>query len=344
MQEQLERSSTQQRHDQETTVVIDAGARYGMHPAWRGFDGPMRYFAFEPDPNEAARLQALAKEEGYEVLDWGLAKQDGSRSLNITSHRGCCSFLEVDPESEWFGRYRPGEGRVESQVQVKTCSIDGFAGSRGVDVDFLKVDTEGTELDVLEGAAEQLSSAVMGVRVNVNFLAAYKGQALFPAVHEYLTAQGFYLLNLDYFGRGVPRHGLFRNPDPLSLDSERYGVLVATDGVWLREYGSVERSHQGDDNGLAFATLKYVYFCFLNHAADVGLDTLLGFAERPEAFGPRVMESRLYKALRRTCAAHLGRWRVRPDEQWVMARDTFKQAFGLELEGGNRYWELIDRL
>ena len=52
----------------------------------------------------------------------------------------------------------------------------------------------------------------------------------------------------------------------------------------------------------------------------------------------------MYKAMRKACAAHLGRWRVRHDEHWGMAQRTFKTIFGLELEGGNRFWELIDTL
>lgn len=327
------------------TTVIDAGARYGMHPSWRGFGGALRYFAFEPDVREAQRLREQAQPPGYEIINWGLSKTGGKRVLRVAKHRGCCSFLEVNRTSDWFGRYRPGEGEVESTVAVDTCSIDEFSSERELTVDFLKVDTEGTELEVLEGADRELTSHVLGLRVGVGFQAAYKGQALFPDIQAYLDRKGFFLVNLDYFGRGVPRYALFRNPDPLSLDEERYGVIVATDGVWLKPADWVFGRHCGDNERLAYAVLKYACFCFLNHAPDLALDSLVEFADkRGGAFGAGVASSAVYLAARRTCAAFLGRWRVYPDSQWEVARETFRSVFGLELPSGSAFWELMQSL
>lgn len=331
--------------DMATTVVIDAGARYGMHPTWQKFGGPIRYFAFEPDKLEVDRLRQKSHPIGFEIIGCGLAKERGKRDLHITKHRGYSSFLEVDPESEWFARYRPGEGEVESILRVDTCSIDGFAEERKLAVDFLKVDTEGTELEVLEGAEGQLSTNIMGVRINVNFQAGYKDQALFTDIHTFLAKSEFILLNIDYFGRGLPCYGLFRNPDPLSLDNERYGILFATDGVWLKRYSWLVRQYHQNSDAFAYRTLKYAYFCFLNHAADVGLNTLVRFVkEQGGVFSSEVMNSKLYLSLRKVYAGFLGRWRVYPDDQWELARSSFKTIFGLDLAAGNKYWELIQSL
>lgn len=328
-----------------TTTVVDAGARYGMHPSWRGFAGALRYFAFEPDEREAERLRTQVQQPGFEVVGFALAKATGERELYVTKHRGYSSFLRADLESEWFGRYRPGEGVVEGVVRVQTSSVDEFASVRRLHVDFMKVDTEGTELEVLEGASGQLEASVLGVRVNVNFQTCYLGQALFPETHTYLTARGFFLLNLDYFGRGVPRNSLFRNPDPLLPDSGRYGTLIGTDGVWLRRYEDVCARWRGDREGLGYASLKYVYFCMLNHAPDVGIDVLHRFVtEESGSFDERAQASQLYRGLRRVCAEFLGRWRAYPDAQWDVARGMFKAIFGLELPSGGQYWELLQSL
>src|SRR3989338_3395197 len=160
-------------NDAEVTTVIDAGARYGMHPSWRAFGGPLRYFGFEPDKREVERMQNQSQPPAMEIIACGLGKKPGSRKLRLASHRGCSSFLKVDPRSEWFGRYRRGEGTLESIVHVPTCAIDDFADDRKIKIDFLKVDTEGTELEVIEGAKRELARHVLGVRVNVNFRAAY---------------------------------------------------------------------------------------------------------------------------------------------------------------------------
>ncbi len=341
-----ERRSAQNATELATTTVIDAGARYGMHPSWRGFGGSLRYLAFEPDPQEAKRLREQRHPPGFEVIEQGLAKGHGTRQLRITRHRGYSSFLEIDRRCEWFARYRPGEeSEVETIVRVPTCSIDHVAHTRKLRVDFLKVDTEGTELDVLEGAAKQLGSDIMGVRANVNFQPVHRHQSLFTDIQTYLTAKGFMLLNMDYVGRGIPHYGLFRNPDPLLLDQERYGVLLATDVVWLKPAAWLFERYRHEADACAYAVLKYAYFCLLNHAADVGLNVLTRFVtERHGTFRSRVESSELYRAFRRKCATFLGRWRVYPDAQWELACSTFKTVFGLELASGSGYWELIQRL
>ena len=66
----------------DTTIVADIGARYGMHPSWNGYDAPLRYIAFEPDTEEANRLRGIyqnTKTFRYEVLETALDKQSGQR-------------------------------------------------------------------------------------------------------------------------------------------------------------------------------------------------------------------------------------------------------------------------
>lgn len=327
------------------TVVADVGARYGVHPSWAGFDGDVLYFAFEPDQLEADRLRKRATRAGYEVVETALGNKHEERNLYITRHRGYCSFREPDLESFWFKYYRPGEGEVEAVQRVKTVTLDHFVASRQVRVDFLKIDTEGSELEVLEGAEQQLSASILGLRTEACFQSCYKEQPLFPEIHNYLLKHRFFLLNLDYFGRGVPYNGLFRKPDPLAPDNDRYGTLIGTDGVWLRDYRWVCERYAGDQDRIAYATLKYAYFCILNNGPDVGVGTLHRFVKHVGGkFGPSVQATSLYCGLRRTCASYLGRWRVFPDAQWDLARSMFKDIFDIELESGHRFWEQYQNL
>lgn len=329
--------------NRETTVVIDAGARYGMHPSWREFRAPLDYIAFEPDQEEAARLKRDAADMTVEAA--ALGRTEGTATLNLHRHRGCSSMLTVNAESDWFGRYRPGEGDVVGTAAVPMHTLDTYARGHGMRVDFLKIDTEGTELDVLAGGLEMLRTDVLGLRINTTFQEVYKGQALFSDLHRFLVEQGFYLLNLDYFGRGTPRNGLFRNPDPLAPDTMRYGVLIGTDGVWLKSFAAVCASRAGDARAAGLAALKYAYFCFLNYAPDVAVDTLLDARKRGLcAADSPVAASALYRSLKLHCADFLGRYKAMPDHQWAEARDAFEKIFALRLEAGSRFWEQLREL
>jgi hypothetical protein len=125
----------------------------------------------------------------------------------------------------------------------------------------------------------------------------------------------------------------------------RYGVLITADGVWLKYYDRVCAQYGESNEDLAYATLKYAYFCVLNNAPDVAIDTLLNFVqERNGKFSPQVAESKIYRHLRHWCAKFLGRWRVVPDAQWDEVRSMFKNIFNLDLGGGSEYWHQIQNL
>ncbi len=323
----------------DVTIVADIGARYGIHPSWNGFDAPLRYVAFEPDPEEAARLRAaVAPKAGasYEVLELALDRAEGTRDFHLLRHRGLSSFLKPDLGSECFRHLKPGQADIEKVIAVATKRLDDVFASLGVVPDFIKVDTEGTEQDVIEGGERLFDSGVLGVRASCNFQACFQGQRLFSEQHDYLLGKGFILLNLDYKGFGYPRLGLFRKPDPIENEDFRYGILVAADAVWIRRPEAVDALF--DRGAATFARLKLAYFCMLNNAPDLGIDLLRALAA---AVTPEVRDTRLYKALRLRAARFLGRWRTVPDEQWQRARDLYAEIFGQPLEGGSEFYPQI---
>lgn len=266
------------------TVVFDAGVRYGMHPRWRSFHGELVYYGFDPDVNEVARLKRVNTVPDIHFIPMALSAQPGTKTLRQYKHRGYSSFFELDPQYGRVAQYRPGEGVLEKTLEVDVTTVDAFATRERVSVDFLKVDVEGSELDVLRGAADQLDRSIKGVRTSVWFTEGFKGGAMFPEVHHFLLDHGFFLVNLDYAGRGYPVHPCVGNPDRLQQDHDRYGVLSACEAVYLKHAKFLGQGGRAsaDPEGLAY--LKYAYFSFLNDAPDVALNSLLDFARRPREY------------------------------------------------------------
>lgn len=328
----------------EETSVIDAGARYGMHPSWWDFKGPMRYVAFEPDQEEADLLAKNNQRPDYEVHAVALSDAVEERDLYLTKHRGICSFLKPDYTGFWFRDFNPEAGVIESVIRVNTTTIDLFAKERDLAVDFLKVDTEGTEFYVIKGADEQLREHALGVRTGVYFNPCYKGQPLFGDIQDFLMERGFFLLNIDYHGYGFPRNNLFRKPDPMMPENHRYGVLISSDGVWLKHLDLVVERFQADKRALALAMLKYAWFCLLNNAPDMAVEVVERHVTEHGDFPADVREGDLYKSLRRAMAAFMGRWRVCPDAMWREVRESYQKLFGIELQGGSGYWQQIRSL
>lgn len=328
------------------TTVVDIGARYGMHPSWNGFGGAMKYIAFEPDSEEAERLRQTNKGGSFEVIEAAVMDKEGEFDFNLLVHRGMSSFLKPDLESESFKDLKPGLGEIEKIIKIKTSPLDSFTKKHNWSVDFLKVDTEGTEHEVIVSADETIKSGVLAVRSSINFNPAFHNQKLFSTTHDYLVGQGFMLLNIDYMGFGYPKLGLFKKPDPNIPEPGRYGVLVGCDAVWIRKPRSLKNLPRcADREGLESSVLKLAYFCLLNNAPDVAADILFSFCKESGGWQAKGTQgSQLFKALRVDMLKYLGAWRTVPDESWDKAKNIFKTVFGSELQGGSGYYPQLQQM
>ncbi len=81
--------------------------------------------------------------------------------------------------------------------EVRTMRLDDIPDMTGVD--FLKVDVQGAEILVFQGAAACLRSALI-VDVEVDFIPLYKDQPLFADVDAFLRSRGFSLHHLQHYG------------------------------------------------------------------------------------------------------------------------------------------------
>lgn len=113
-----------------------------------------------------------------------------------------------------------------SSFEVGTTRLDDVSEITGCD--YLKIDVQGGELDVLEGARNLLKSTIV-VHCEVEFGPVYKDQPLFSDVDSFLRASGFELIDLVNAGYnrykaspGVPATGsrllwveaiYFKSPD-----------------------------------------------------------------------------------------------------------------------------------
>lgn len=326
------------------TTVIDIGARYGIHPSWQNFRGEMNYIAFEPDPEEAEALRKNSHKIS-QVIEGAIYNKEGEFDFNLLVHRGMSSFLKPDLESEAFKDLKPGLGIIEKIIKIKTTLLDHYTQKYHWDVDFLKVDTEGTEHEVIESAEKTIEAGVLGIRSSVNFNPVFENQTLFSTTHDFLLKRGFMLLNIDYLGVGYPKLGLFKKPDPSQLDQQRYGILVGCDAVWIRKSHALKMMEKCKDPIILEASfLKLAYFCLLNNAPDVGVDLLYSFCRNNSGWSKYTVESKIFKTIKIEILEYLGKWRTVPDETWSKVREIFECIFGEELHGGSNFYPQLQKM
>jgi len=179
-------------------VLADVGARGGLKSNWQVARPHLRVLGFEPDVQEFTRLVAQHPPQpgGDAVFNVALHSQAGTITLNVARDAGLSSIFEPNYD---FLRAFPHVDRFDilDRRAVATDTLDHVLESHGISsLDFIKVDTQGSELGVLEGAARSLDTAVTGVEAEIEFAPIYQNQPLFADVDRYLRGHGFLLFDL----------------------------------------------------------------------------------------------------------------------------------------------------
>jgi FkbM family methyltransferase len=248
-------------------VYVMCGARgETSHPFLRALP-QLKFVGFEPDSEEYDRL-ASRNTPGFTSFNVAVGGRDERRVLYVTRIAGCSSLLP--PNQSLYGQFKDCSSDLEviAKKEVDTVSLDSFLPKSGIaSIDFLHLDTQGTELDILQGARNFVSSSIVGVKCEVEFAPLYEGQALFGDVDSFLRQHDFLLFDLS---RSRYRRAGF------SDDVLTRGQLLWGDAIYLKDY----RSLVGAENNLALFKLCLLaaHLQFHDYALEV-LEYLLSKAQ-----------------------------------------------------------------
>jgi len=219
--------------------LVDIGGRRSSFPELVTLAPFADYYVSEPDPVEAAHLsEHLARDlpwRSVTVMADAIGSRRGPATLYVTREPGMSSLLEPDVQvTRRF--YLSDRFDVVGTTTVPVLPLDDAAERYAfTDACFLKIDTQGTELDILKSGSRLVEHSVVGVYVECSFRRFYKDQPLFGDVDSYLRANRFELFSLsranlrrsgydssDYSKRiAAWAHCLyFREPDALASASD----------------------------------------------------------------------------------------------------------------------------
>lgn len=173
------------------TVVFDVGANVGQSARLFLSKLPESHiYCFEP-VSAAYRELRHAYEGNPRVecfqLAFGSAKNTGEMVLQGPSYM---SYLRDQSQES-----PQGEAPTEP---VSIDTVDAFCAARGIaHVSYLKIDTEGGDLDVLRGAASMLSGQRIDVvQVEAGMNPGNSRHVPFESLKSFLESHGYYLFGL----------------------------------------------------------------------------------------------------------------------------------------------------
>lgn len=176
---------------------IDIGARGGVHELVEPLAAATAVLGFEPDQEECARMrQALALSSPWancQMEASALAEGDGEAVLHLLSAPTNHSLRP--PNRKLTDRYKMVKWQLVGTQPLRTTGLDKILfGSRAAEThwgEFIKLDTQGTEFEIMQGARRTLSERTVALVTEVAFVQTYEGQKLFSEIEIYLRELGF---------------------------------------------------------------------------------------------------------------------------------------------------------
>ncbi len=198
---------------------------------WGIFAPNLKIYGFDADEdtcNEANRDIELRQINWTEKhIPLALNKQIGEATLYVTKSLWCSSLYA--PNENYLARF---EGlsdlmNLDFSVDIETTTLDAFCKDEGIDeIDFLQIDVQGADLDVLQGGS-RLIEHCKAIQTEVEFSHLYINQPLFGDVDIYLRKQGFTLFDLMSAKR-------IRKISPV-YSTSRLGQMLWGDAFYFRD-------------------------------------------------------------------------------------------------------------
>ena len=176
--------------DLRVNVVLDVGANQGQYSRElrrSGYSG--RVVSFEPLSAPFLELQRyVAGSSNHKCSQMALGNSDGTASIYVSENTFSSSLLPIRGESV---KACPSSVCVGVET-IQLRRLDSVRSDilQPSDRVHLKLDTQGTEADVLLGARETLDQVVT-IELEMSLAPLYENQLLMPQMFEMLRELGF---------------------------------------------------------------------------------------------------------------------------------------------------------
>jgi FkbM family methyltransferase len=182
---------------------VDIGARGGVHSLVDPISQAVAVLGFEPDAAECERIRRDAASSGrfasVEVEAAALSNITGTATLHHVAAPTNSSLRAPNPH--FVARYAMAKWHEVGRSPLETTTLDDVLFSRrAAEPDWgeaVKIDTQGTEYEILLGARRTLQERTLFLCVEVSFCELYGGQKLFSDVELLLRKAGFSFYGFD---------------------------------------------------------------------------------------------------------------------------------------------------
>jgi len=224
-------------------TIGDIGAAGEIAPRWKPFSKNLNYIGFEPDKRSIETItNKKADFKSYQILPYALSDSKKTLSFHLCKDPEKSSLYE--PNSEILDKF-PDLKRFDV-VETATLDCVSLDSLNLPKIEFLKIDIQGAENDVLKGASSMLNS-VLGLDVEVEFIELYKGQPLFGDICKTLSKNGFDFIDFVSLYRWE------------RSEHNAHGQCVFGDGLFLKSPEALLKSDVDINTWATYITILMIY-------------------------------------------------------------------------------------
>lgn len=178
-------------------TLVDVGASLEPFPPFRPLLGHATYVGFDPDLRE---MHTEASETGRRVvIDKAVVAEAGRTTARFFLTRNPTASSTLRPLDDALAPYLHAyRYEVVDEAEVPATTLGEALASAGLErADWIKLDTQGTDLRLLDGLDESLFSTLMAVDAEPGFDRYYETEDTFGDLHREMTGRGFWMSDIE---------------------------------------------------------------------------------------------------------------------------------------------------
>jgi hypothetical protein len=236
-------------------MLVDIGCSGGIDEVWRRFGPRLRAVAIDQNLAEIKRLRRLESHPDIHYVaafaglpaDHPFAVRKGDRShwgrnpwgrLSVARSLEILKARELSTAEKTAANLWPEMDLADASQAIV---VPDYLRARGItSVDFLKMDVDGQDFDILNSFDDALGGlGVLGLGLEVNFYGSDRDtDHSFHNTDRYMKARGYELFNLTvrrYSTAALPSRYVFTFPA-----QSDFGRLLQGDALYIRDLGNPE--------------------------------------------------------------------------------------------------------
>ncbi len=218
----------------ERFTLLDIGCSGGIDPVWRDFEPRLQALGIDASQTECERLAGIERNPDVSYVA-AFAARSADKAIDISAGPAAPLIMRMRDRMSFMRTREIREERLktastEEQLRHNAWEMTGLAdparpivapdllAQRGwTDLDYLKIDVDGADFEILQSFAGRFDSlGVIAVQLEVNFIGTDQAdEHTFHNTDRFMRREGFDLLRLDvrnFSSRALPARYIWPTP------------------------------------------------------------------------------------------------------------------------------------